>query len=292
MLPANDQASSLRNAAKTRVSALSKKAVCCFAVASGKGGVGKTFMSINLAVAMAMMNRKVLIIDADLGLANADIALGVTPSYCLQDAVFKGKSMDEIVVHTPYGIDLLAASSGAREMVALGHARLKTLIDQLISFAANYDVLIFDCAAGIDNNVTCFLAAAPQTVVVVSPSPASIMDAYALVKVTHQENLCRNISLIVNMAANDQEGERVNNILSAVSENYLTKKLEFLGIVPSSPKATAAIQARKPLLSVYGDDIAAARIREIAKKIIVKRDADIRVSDLSAEKLVNGLMSM
>lgn len=288
----NDQASSLRNAVRERQAGLSRKSVRCFAVASGKGGVGKTFLCVNLAVALGQLGRKVLIIDADLGLANADLVLGVSPEFSLQDAVFKNKSFEEIVAKTPYNVDLLAASSGAREMVSMGQARLKMLIDDLIGFASNYDVLIFDCAAGIDSNVTSFLAAVPQTLLVATPQPASIMDAYALTKVVHQENLSKHLSLVVNMAASDQEGERVRNILNRVSESYLSRKLELLGVIPESRGAIKAIYSRKPLVVVAPDDPAARRLLDIAKKIIVSRDAETKLGDLDSQRLVNGLMKI
>lgn len=288
-----DQAASLRHAPISSQATLpkSRKALCCMAVASGKGGVGKTFLCVNLAVAFSMLNKRVLIIDADLGLANADIMLGVTPSMSLQDAIFKGRRMEEVVLHTPYGIDLLSASSGAREMVSMGEARLSMLVGDMLAFAADYDVLLIDCAAGIDNNVTLFIAAVPQTIVVAAPHPASIMDAYALTKVIHQENLCRQVSLVVNMAESDAEGERVRDILKKVSEDHLSKSIDLLGIVPSSAKARRAIQARKPLLLSDPDDAAAKRIRDMAKTILQKHSAEVKVGDLDARSIVSGLLT-
>ena len=287
-----DQAASLRRAPSSSPATLpqSRKALCCMAIASGKGGVGKTFLCANLAVAFALLNKKVLVIDADLGLANADLMLGVSPKLSLQDAIFKGRKLEEVVVHSPYGVDLLAASSGAREMVSMGDARISMLVNDLLSFAADYDVLIFDCAAGIDNNVTLFIAAVPLTIVVAAPHPASIMDAYALTKVIHQENLCRHICLVVNMAESDAEGERVRDILKQVSESYLSKSIDLLGIIPSSRKARKAIQSRKPLLVVDPDDDAARRIRDIAKTILQKRSADVKMSDFNAQNIVGGLV--
>lgn len=290
MAPINDQASALRSAVNQKRSLQARKSLCCFAVASGKGGVGKTFLCVNLAVAISALNKKTLIIDADLGLANADIAFGVDPSYSLQDAIFKGKALRDVVTRTPYGVDLLAASSGAREMVSLGQARLKLLIEELVSFAAEYDALIFDCAAGIDHNVTSFLGAVPQTVVVAAPQPASIMDAYALTKVIHQENLSKHISLVVNMATSEAEGERVRQTLDTVSKNYLSRDLDVLGVVPSTPGALAAIRARQPLVKRSPDDPAARAIREIAKKMVTRRTADTRLGDLDAQRLIAGLV--
>ncbi len=287
-----DQAASLRRAPSSSPATLpqSRKALCCIAVASGKGGVGKTFICANLAVAFALLNRKVLVIDADLGLANAELMLGVSPKFSLQDAIFKGKPLAEVVVHTPYGVDLLAASSGAREMVSMGDARIAMLVNDLVSFAADYDVLIFDCAAGIDNNVTMFISAAPQTIVVAAPHPASIMDAYALTKVIHQESLSKSVSLVVNMAESDAEGERVRDILKRVSEVYLSKSIELLGIIPASAKARKAIHARKPLLFLYPEDEAAKRIRDIAKTIVQKRSADVKMADFNAQGILDGLV--
>ena len=292
MSDSGDQAASLRKTAADadKFQIKSRKAVCCMAVASGKGGVGKTFFSVNLAVAFAELGKKVLLVDADLGLANADIVLGVTPLYSIQDAIFKGRSLHEVAVRTEYGIDLLAASSGSKEMVSLGGARMELFIKELISFAAEYDVLLFDCAAGIDSTVTSFIAAAPQSIVVATSQPTSIMDVYALVKIIHQDNLSQNISLVVNMADSDEQGQKVADALNSVSQRYLSRSMDYLGSIPSSRNVVNAIHLRKPFLSAFGNEATSEKIRRIARTIIQRHIALTKIEDIDTEKLMSGLL--
>ncbi|OGV49672.1 MAG: hypothetical protein A2017_07390 [Lentisphaerae bacterium GWF2_44_16] len=291
----NDQAASLRNMQSDenkKFDMQSKKAISCISVASGKGGVGKTFISVNLAIAFGLMNRRVLLVDADLGLANADIILGVHPEYSMQDAIFKGKSLTEITVRTEYGIDLISASSGSREMVSMGAARMGIFIKDLISFASEYDVLIFDCAAGIDSNVTSFIAAAPQCAIIANPQPTSIMDVYALSKLIHQDNLTENTGLIVNMVSDDNEGMKVARTLNFVSERYLSKSMELLGVIPYSPNVERAMHSRKPMIIKYEDDIVSDRIKKTAKGILQRQTALTSIGNINTDKLVNGFLNI
>ena len=188
MFVPQNQADGLRNAQNSSKQLRNKKALRCIAIASGKGGVGKTFVSVNTAIALAKLGNKVLLIDADLGLANVDILMGQNPEFTLQDAIFHGRPIKDIVQKTPFGVDFLAASSGERDMVNLGNARLNNTVHELFSFASDYDILLFDCGAGISQSVMSFIAAAPQTIIVMTMEPTSIMDAYALMKVQGKTN--------------------------------------------------------------------------------------------------------
>jgi flagellar biosynthesis protein FlhG len=289
----NDQAASLRKHAASmngKIQLQSKKAVCCISIASGKGGVGKTFFTVNLAVAFSKLNKKVLLVDADLGLANADIALGVTPEFSLQDAIFKGKDLHEVAVKTDYGVDLLAASSGSKEIISMGAARMGMFIKELISFASEYDVLLFDCAAGIDSNVTSFISATPQSIIIATAQPTSVMDVYALMKIIHQDNLSENVGLVVNMVDSENQGQKVADTLSTVSQRYLTKSMDLLGILPNSLNVTKALHMRKPLLSAYENDDVSERIRRIARTILQKHGGMTKLENLNADKLISGLM--
>jgi len=197
-----------------------------------------------------------------------------------------------VVVPTAYGVDLLAASSGSQEMVSLGQARMGMFINELISFAANYDVLLFDCAAGIDSSVTSFISATPQSIIVATPQPTSILDVYALMKLIYQQNLTDNISLIVNMANSDGQGKKVAETLNQVSKGHLSKSIELLGIIPNSGNVEKAIRSRKPLLSTSGGDIAAKRVKEISRIILQKQNSLTEVGQIDAEKLLDGLLKI
>ncbi|MDD3118026.1 MAG: MinD/ParA family protein, partial [Victivallales bacterium] len=285
-----DQAASLRDGGSRGAFGLKPKAaLCCVAVASGKGGVGKTFVTVNLAVTYAKMGKKVLLVDADLGLANADIVLGVHTEYSMQDAIFKGRPLAEIVLHTPYGVDLIAASSGSREMVSLGGARMQLFIADLLALAAEYDVILFDCAAGIDSNVTAFLAAAPRSLIVVTPQPTALMDVYALTKIIYQNDLSRNLDLVVNLAENERQGVAVAEALNTVMQRYLSGRVELIGVLPRTELVDIAMKQRQPLVTLWEREMIAVRFRQIALSLLQRRDATA-AGGLDADSLVKGLM--
>ncbi len=287
----NDQAASLRNMQKNKsLNSMSRQGVCCIAVASGKGGVGKTFMSVNLAVAFAKLNKKVLLLDADLGLANADIILGVNSKWTIQDAIFKGMDLKSVVAKSEYGVDLLSASSGSKEMMSLGSVRMNAFIKELIDFSTEYDILIFDCAAGIEASVMSFIAAAPQNIIVATPQPTSVMDVYALLKMIKQDNLTSKVSLIINQVDSDKQGAQVAETLNKVAKLHLSSEVKLQGIIPISKDVRSAIRQRKPFIEVYKDHIISERIRNIAKSILQNQDS--KSNKFEPQKLVDGFLNL
>ena len=184
-----DQASELRAQAKTTVRIPSR--LRCIAVSSGKGGVGKTMISVGIGWCLASMKHKVLILDADLGLANVDIQMGLNPKLTLQDAVFGRCSLDDVVIRSESGPDVLVSASGAPELVDMGGARREMFIEELIRFAASYEYLIIDVAAGIGRNIMSFLSASPEVLVVVANEPISAWDGawldWAQIQKLHQD---------------------------------------------------------------------------------------------------------
>jgi flagellar biosynthesis protein FlhG len=291
MLAPKNQADGLRNSGALPLNRVfNKKALRCIAIASGKGGVGKTFVSVNTAIALAQLGNKVLLIDADLGLANIDILMGANPEYTLQDAIFHGKSIKDIVCKTKYGVDFLPASSGEREMVNLGSVRLNNIVHELMSFASDYDVMIFDCGAGINQSVTSFIAAAPQTIIVMTMEPTSIMDAYALMKVARQDKLSENINIVLNMVRSDDQGNKVFKNLTRISENYLYSSVNLLGMIPYSPVVHRAVLNREPLIATDKDGEVSKRIMQIAGRIM--GDPAVAISEFNADAILKGIMNI
>jgi flagellar biosynthesis protein FlhG len=290
MFVPQDQADGLRNS-KAKIPQLkNKKALRCIAIASGKGGVGKTFVSVNLAIALANLGNKVLLIDADLGLANVDILMGHNPEFTLQDAIFHGKSISDIVQKTSFGVDFLAASSGERDMVNLGSARLNNTVHELFSFAADYDILIFDCGAGINQSVTSFIAAAPQTIIVMTMEPTSIMDAYALMKVARQDKLSDNINIILNMVRSDEQAQKIFENLTKISENYLYSSVNLLGMIPYSSSVRKAVLKREPIMASNDSGELVSRLRGIAKRIMAGET--ITMNEINTEAVLKGILSI
>ncbi len=186
----------------------------------------------------------------------------------------------------------LAASSGSKEMVSLGQARMGMFIKELISFATNYDVLIFDCAAGIDHNVTAFIAATPQSVIVANPQPTSLMDVYALIKLIHQDDLSSNIGIIVNCADSEAQGQGVVKALNQVAQAYLSKSIDLLGVIKKSDKVSKSIHMRKPLVEAFKNDDVSADIRRIAGRILKKQAGVNSLERLDGDKLLKGLLKV
>lgn len=287
-----DQASTLRDGQHSLpLKQPGRNAILCLAVASGKGGVGKTFLTVNLAAALARQQRRVLVVDADLGLPNTDILLGATPAHTLEDCLFRGTELADVVVRTPFGIDLLAAHSGARELVDLGEARLSLLAENLIRFAGGYDALIFDCASGINRSVTAFLGAAPQSLIVVQPDPTSLMDAYALIKVIRREGLASRLSLVLNAVRQPTVGDRVLAQLQAVVRDYLNLDLDCLGKIPHAPRAASAMHARVPLAVFDETDPATREIFAIARRLLHSQQTAGEAGRLNASALLQGMLS-
>ncbi len=290
MIVPENQADGLRKQMNKPNAIHSKKALRCMAIASGKGGVGKTFVSVNVACALAALGNKVLLVDADLGLANVDILLGINPEFTLQDVIFNNKNLTEVVYSSGYGFDFIAASSGEKDMVNIGNLRLDSVVQELLSFASNYDILLFDCGAGINHSVTSFIAAAPHTLIVMTMEPTSIMDAYALMKVTKQDKLSDNISLILNMVRSDEQGQKVFNNITKIAENYLFSSVNLLGMLPYTAGVHRATINRKPLVILDPDSEIANRIKTVALKIMGQQATPI--SAFNTEALVKGIMNI
>ena len=267
-----------------------KKALNCIAVASGKGGVGKTAFTVNLAIGFSRLGQRVLLADSDFGLANADIMLGVAPEYTLQDAVFNEIPLTDVVVSTPYGVDLLAASSGARDLLNLAEDRLQMMVEELVRCAASYDILLFDCGAGIDNAVISVISSVPQTVIVATPQPTSIVDAYALLKIIDQENLVDRVNLALNMVRNEEEGTEAHDRLMSVIDANLKTSVHYLGAIPQDDQMRKAIRARRPLLFTDPKNPAARQISLMAKTLLQQQSRTSRLEDLDVKGLLQAIL--
>jgi len=257
---ANDQAAGLRRMNRPRP-------VRVLAVASGKGGVGKTNVSVNLAVSLAHMGRKVLVFDADLGLANVDVMLGLHPQYNLSHVLSGERSLEEILVEGPAGVRIIPASSGIQRMAELSPAEHAGMIRAFSELSSEVDVLLVDTAAGISDSVVSFSKAAQEVIVVVCDEPASITDAYALIKLLNKEHNVRRFRVLANMAHSPQEGRELFAKIVRVTDRFLDDVvLDFMGSVPYDEYLRKAVQKQRPVVEAYPRSKAAQAFTSLAKK--------------------------
>lgn len=234
------------------------------AVTSGKGGVGKTNIAVNMALALRQLSYRVALIDVDLGLANVDIVLGVTPAYTLGH-VFRGeKSLSEVIVDGPLGLKLLAGGSGVADLANLNGWRLDVFIKSLDQLNQDFDFIILDTGAGIHRNVLSFVLATTEVLVVTTPEPTAITDAYGLIKVIRQRNPQAQVRLVVNMARSPNEAEMVAEKLNSVLREYVQWEVEYLGYILYETQVNKAVSEQLPVLLAYPSSMTSRSIKRIA----------------------------
>ncbi|MEN2994882.1 MAG: MinD/ParA family protein [Thermodesulfovibrio sp.] len=243
-------------------------------VSSGKGGVGKTNFVTNIAIIFRTMQKKVLLMDADVGLSNIDIMFGIAPKFNIKHLLSGEKSIKDIIVRTSEGIDIIPASSGIRELTYLSSLQKMKIIEELESIDNDYDIFLIDTGAGISDNVIFFCSAAHDNIVIVTPEPTSIADAYALIKVLYREHGEKNFRIVVNNTRNHKEAKETFKKLSIVAERFLGITLDWLGELPYDEKIKEAIIAQKPYITLYPTSDFSKKLTEIAKQFL-KREVDL-----------------
>ncbi len=253
-----DQAEGLRQMAR-------RQPVQVVAVTSGKGGVGKTNVSVNLAVALADAGKRVMLLDADLGLANVDVLLGLQPEYNLSHVLKGEQALEDIIVPGPGGIGIVPASSGIKSMAELSPAEHAGLVRAFSDLGSDLDVLLIDTAAGISDSVISFTCASQEVVVVVCDEPASITDAYALIKLLSREYGVDRFRILANMTHSPQEGRALFAKITRVTDRYLNVFLDYLGEVPHDGYVRKAVQRQKAVVEVYPGSKAAQAFKRLAQ---------------------------
>jgi flagellar biosynthesis protein FlhG len=236
------------------------------AVTGGKGGVGKTNVSVNLAVAMADIGRRVMVLDADLGLANIDVVLGLHPEYDLSHVLRGERNLEEVVIEGPSGIKIVPAASGIRQMAELSQAEHAGLIRGFSDLSSDIDVLIVDTAAGISDTVISFSRAVQELIVVVCDEPASITDAYAMIKLLYKEYGISRFRILANMTRSAQEGRDLYNKMCRVTDRYLDVMLSYIGSIPYDESLRKAVKSQKPVVHAFPRSRAAQTLKNLAKK--------------------------
>lgn len=259
-----DQASKLRALARAEAPENTLFPSRVMAITSGKGGVGKTNVVAGLAMSLANMGQRVVVLDADFGLANLDILLGLTPTHTLEHVLRGEKLLEEILLDGPLGIKVIPASSGIQELTRLDAASELRLIQGLQRVAEGQDWLLIDTAAGIHDSVVKLLMAAQEIVLVTTPEPTSLVDAYAMVKVVHLRDSAKPIWLLVNNAQGEAEAEETIEQLQAATQRFLGRELHVLGMVPADPFILQAVRQQRGVVDLYPRSPSALAFRTIA----------------------------
>ncbi|WP_022661885.1 MinD/ParA family protein [Paucidesulfovibrio longus] len=239
-----------------------------FSVTSGKGGVGKTNISVNLACALTSMGKKVVLLDADLGLANVDVILGLTPQYNLFHLFHEGASLDKILMETPYGFRILPAASGVSEMVSLSTGQKLELLEAMDVLEDDIDYLIVDTGAGINDNVLYFNIAAQDRLLVLTPEPTSLTDAYALIKVLKIHHGVERFRVLINMVRDEKAAKEVYLKLSNACDHFLSGvSLDLVGFVPMDKTVRQAVIGQRPFVATTPGAPASLAVRQAAERI-------------------------
>lgn len=295
-----DQAEQLRNIIKQQNTEqnmpqmpqiTSKYMARVITVTSGKGGVGKSNVSVNLAIQLGKLGKKVIILDADFGLANVEVMLGIRPQYNLADLMFRGKSVKDIISPGPENIGFISGGSGMRELTNLDKAQIQKIVSMMSELDSLADVIIIDTGAGISDSVIDLILASSEILLVATPEPTSITDAYALLK-----TLCRNpdfditsanVKMIANRTQNYQEGRELYVKLNSVVERFLNMKMDYIGAIPFDQNLTRAVMKQQPVSLAFPKATSSKAIMEIALSLENNSQTESR----NRNKGISGLFS-
>lgn len=257
------------------------------AVSSGKGGVGKSNLVSNLAISFASLGKKVVIVDADLGLANIEVLFGIIPRKNLSHVLYENLPINDALTDGPLGIKFLSGGSGLRELSQINSREQKRIIDSFNYLDDVFDIILIDTGAGVSDLVLNFVKAASKVIVITTPEPTSITDAYALIKIIKEDSdFIDSINLVVNRVDDEQEGEEVFNKLNTVSEKFLGVNLINLGFLPQDLNLITSVKKQSPVGILYPDCDYSRAVKNIAYKIL-----DIEELDKKPDKQSNSFAS-
>ncbi len=259
------------------------------AVSSGKGGVGKTNLVVNLALTLASWNYRVIVIDADLGMANVDVLVNAFPRHTLEDVLAGNMDIKDIMMEGPHNIKIIPGGSGMFNMANLDRDKRGRLVDRLQVLESEGDVLFIDTAAGLSRNVISFVAAADEAIIVTTPEPTALTDAYGMIKVINEKEIKNRVHLVVNFAQDISQGEEVFHRLNKVVDKYLSNlEVNFLGPINRDSMVTRAVQNCEPLVLSYPQSPASLSIQRIAQRFIYSEEGEERQEE--AKKGVGGFL--
>ncbi|HHT87533.1 MAG TPA: MinD/ParA family protein [Clostridiales bacterium] len=264
-------------------------------VTSGKGGVGKSSIAVNLAIALSRLGKKVVILDADFGLANIEVMLGIRPIFNLADLMFRGKNLSDIITMGPENIGFISGGSGIQELTNLTKDQIIYLIRKLVELDRTVDIVIIDTGAGIADSVLEFVAASSEVLLVTTPEPTSITDAYALLKTLNRKSefsiADTTIKMITNRVTPDEDGEEIFEKLNIVVNRFLKLKMMYLGHIPVDKAVSKAVMKQRPAICEYPNSNFSKLITEFAKQLCDDEPDEIRGKKGIAQLFSNLLKS-
>ena len=274
-----DQAEKLREIIK-RQSQNDESSARIITVTSGKGGVGKSNVSINLALQFRRQGKRVIIFDADFGLANIEVMFGVIPKYTLADLMFKGKEIKDIITEGPEGVMFVSGGSGIARLVNLDNEQIKRLVYKISELEKLADVIIVDTGAGISPAVLEFVAASQEVILVTTPEPTSITDSYALLKALSMHNCfdyeSTNVMIVANRVSSANESANLYEKLSAVVNRFLKVKISYLGAIPYDQYINKAVMKQKPVTIAYPSASSSKSFQTISARLANNETAQVR----------------
>jgi flagellar biosynthesis protein FlhG len=257
------------------------------AVTSGKGGVGKTNVVANLSVSLSELGKKVVVLDADFGLANLDVLLGLTPRYHLGHVLFGNKSLTEIMIQGPKGIRIIPASSGLQRMSELTSAQRNHLVESFTHLDADTDYFIIDTAAGISRNVIHFLLSAQEVIVVSAPEPTAIVDAYAVIKIILAEDHSKSIQVLINSVDDTEEAHEVFRQINSVVKRFLNREVDYLGHIERDSHVPQAVRSQMLVTHRFPNAPSSRCFRDLARRIAQQEPSLPALEGMIWEKLLN-----
>lgn len=253
------------------------------AITSGKGGVGKTNVVVNLAISLRRSGKEVAILDADFGLANVDVLLGLNPTFHLGHVIEGIQPLRSVIVEGPEGIHIIPASSGIQELTQLSEEKRSILLGQMMSILDSYDFVLVDTAAGISDNVVRLLAVSRKVIVVSAPEPTAIVDAYALIKVLLKRDPEKEVLVLVNSVLDEQEAKEVFDQLARVVDRFLGRSLQLVGFIPRDEKVQHSVRQQKPVVLRYPRTLVTRCFERIAEKLVNSQPAPAQLHRLWQE---------
>jgi len=238
-------------------------------VTSGKGGVGKTNVTVNIAIQLSKFGKRVVILDADLGLANIEVLMGINPKYSLEDVINGNKSIEQVLTPGPLGINFISGGSGVKELIRISDVQLNFFIQNLTTLDKLADIILIDTGAGLSNSVMSFVKAVNEVILVTTPDPTAIMDAYSLIKLLKNDLIdLPKVNIVINRIDTEQEGYEAFTKLFKVSSKFLGVEIENLGYIPYDSYLVKAVKSQNPVIMSYPKAASSKSFEKLANKLL------------------------